>query len=390
MELKLITILSIIFDTLAFFLIIFLLIVKTERKQGNILLAIFLFFYALDSNADLVSKFIYPESISLGLFVSNQIFLLMPFLYLFFLSSIYKDFKLTYKSLLHAIPFIVFTILCFYSILGKEMKGVLTEQEISVFFNGPVVKVIYISLHLQVLAYFIAIFYNLFVYKLKLRENFSNSDFGNYKWLNQLWLILLIENLVSIVKNISYFARWPHTELLFNIVMVNIVLFIGWLMIKALLNPGLFSGIYTDVQLVKNLVNASDMDPLHAKFMNNDLSSEEIQFAESLEQYMIDEEPFLDSGLTMAELAEQLNMSSKALSIFINHKLGKHFFDFVNEFRIRKAQELLENTGNSDMTVLEILYQVGFNSKSSFNTLFRKHTGLTPTEYRKRAWRSAA
>lgn len=67
----------------------------------------------------------------------------------------------------------------------------------------------------------------------------------------------------------------------------------------------------------------------------------------------------------------------------IDHIMGLHLFDFVNEYRINYAKELLLDQKRQDLTVLEILYDAGFNSKSSFNTEFKKRTGVTPTEYRK-------
>jgi AraC-like DNA-binding protein len=54
----------------------------------------------------------------------------------------------------------------------------------------------------------------------------------------------------------------------------------------------------------------------------------------------------------------------------------------VNEYRIQKAMNILKDKSKNDLTVLEILYEVGFNSKSSFNTSFKKYTNLTPTAYR--------
>jgi len=66
----------------------------------------------------------------------------------------------------------------------------------------------------------------------------------------------------------------------------------------------------------------------------------------------------------------------------INHHMNQHFFDFVNEYRIQKAMKILKNNSKNHLTILEILYEVGFNSKSSFNTSFKKHTGLTPTAFR--------
>jgi len=82
---------------------------------------------------------------------------------------------------------------------------------------------------------------------------------------------------------------------------------------------------------------------------------------------------------------KQINVPSRDLSIAINHNLNKHFFDFVNEYRIKKAMEIFKNTTDEKLTVLEVLYEVGFNSKSSFNTAFKKFTGTTPSEYRKSA-----
>ena len=70
------------------------------------------------------------------------------------------------------------------------------------------------------------------------------------------------------------------------------------------------------------------------------------------------------------------------LSVLINQDLNQHFFDFVNEYRIKKAMSILGDTTKYHLTVLKILYDVGFNSKSSFNTAFKKHTGTTPTQYR--------
>ncbi|MFC2101528.1 helix-turn-helix domain-containing protein [Bacteroidota bacterium] len=65
-----------------------------------------------------------------------------------------------------------------------------------------------------------------------------------------------------------------------------------------------------------------------------------------------------------------------------NHDLNQHFFDFGNGYRIRKAMEMFVDPGKKEVTVLEILYDIGFNSKSSFNTAFKKYTQLIPAECR--------
>ena len=109
------------------------------------------------------------------------------------------------------------------------------------------------------------------------------------------------------------------------------------------------------------------------------------EIVQKLENHMKVNEPFMDSSLSVYDLANQINVSSRELSNAINHNLNKHFFDYVNEYRIKKAMQLFQQTTDEKLTVLEVLYDVGFNSKSSFNTAFKKFTGQTPSEYRKSA-----
>ena len=104
-----------------------------------------------------------------------------------------------------------------------------------------------------------------------------------------------------------------------------------------------------------------------------------------LKSHMEVHEPYLDSNLSIYNLAKQLGVPVRELSIGINHTLDKHFFDFINEYRIKKAMDLIRNSEDEKLTILEVLYEVGFNSKSSFNTAFKKHTGITPTEFNKSA-----
>ena len=98
---------------------------------------------------------------------------------------------------------------------------------------------------------------------------------------------------------------------------------------------------------------------------------------------MKEKEPFLDSSLTIQDLANQMNVNVRDISVLINQTMGQHFFDFINQYRIEKAKSILKNPEKKNLTVLEILYEVGFNSKSSFNTAFKNYTNLTPTQYRK-------
>ena len=87
----------------------------------------------------------------------------------------------------------------------------------------------------------------------------------------------------------------------------------------------------------------------------------------------------LDPALSIKSVADKVELPIKQVSSLINSYLGKHFFDFVNEYRVVKATELLRN---NDLTTQQVMYDVGFNSKSSFHTAFKKQTNQTPTAYR--------
>ncbi|MEO1546357.1 MAG: AraC family transcriptional regulator [Bacteroidota bacterium] len=100
---------------------------------------------------------------------------------------------------------------------------------------------------------------------------------------------------------------------------------------------------------------------------------------EKLRAYMSQKKPYLDDTLTLQKLSQQTDIPKKQLSFLLNRIMGKHFFEFVNAYRIEEATNLLSN---QKLNIKQIMYAVGFNSKSSFNTAFKKHADCTPTAYR--------
>lgn len=103
-----------------------------------------------------------------------------------------------------------------------------------------------------------------------------------------------------------------------------------------------------------------------------------------LEAIMHAEKPFLDPGFSLPALSKRLGASTHHLSQILNEELKQSFFDFLGAYRIQEAQRLLADEGNSYIKIEEIGQMVGYNSKSAFNTAFRKITGSTPSEYRKK------
>lgn len=119
------------------------------------------------------------------------------------------------------------------------------------------------------------------------------------------------------------------------------------------------------------------------KYSGSNLSEEEAdRLNTDLQNFMKEQQPYLNPNLTLQSLAQEIKTSSHYLSQVINQYHQKNFPDFINSFRIEAAKRMiLEN----ELLKLEAIgYECGFNTKSTFNHTFKKFTGLTPGEYRKK------
>lgn len=110
---------------------------------------------------------------------------------------------------------------------------------------------------------------------------------------------------------------------------------------------------------------------------------------QELTHLMETEKPYLDSELNLVKLADALDVSGHQLSYAINTGFGENFFYFTNKYRVQRAQELLTDPAYAHLTILAIGFESGFNSKTAFNTTFKKITGHTPSEYRKNTFQLA-
>jgi AraC-like DNA-binding protein/Tfp pilus assembly protein PilF len=121
------------------------------------------------------------------------------------------------------------------------------------------------------------------------------------------------------------------------------------------------------------------------KYEKSNLSEEEAdRYLKALLAHMEKAKPYLDMELTLGGLAGKLNIPAKSLSQVINEKLGKNFCDFVSQYRLEAAKQLLLTTDEAEWSMIDIAFEAGFNSKTSFNTLFKKHFGVKPSEFRRR------
>jgi len=299
----------------------------------------------------------------------------MPSFYLYVMAACYSDFRLQWKHLVHLLPFIITNLLFIPRIYIGIDEG---------SFIGPLnqmseIYFIQILIEFQYVFYIVSVFLILKKYKEIYLENYTNPGTSTYKWLFQMTCVFLAAHSIVALKNIIRYSDFREVFLWANVLVGTIALFITcWFIMKALKHPELFRGINSKLRLTKDILPDVEEKSESAN-EQNDLISRQIT---ELKRYMTEKEPFLDPSLTIQELSNQINIQVRDLSILINHHMDQHFFDFVNEYRIQKAMNILKDQSKSQLTVLEILYEVGFNSKSSFNTSFKKYTSLTPTAYR--------
>jgi TolB-like protein/AraC-like DNA-binding protein/Tfp pilus assembly protein PilF len=123
----------------------------------------------------------------------------------------------------------------------------------------------------------------------------------------------------------------------------------------------------------------SRIQPEKALLQENEIRS----FQSLLLDYMTDETPYLETDLSLRSLANQLNILPNKLSWLLNNCIGKNFNEFINHYRIEAFKILAKDPSNANITIIGLANDCGFNSKTVFNTYFKKETGLTPKEFLK-------
>lgn len=339
----------------------FLFTVKAKNKLSNRLFAFYLLVIAFDLIGLFTSKTLeYPTIQNLK---TSSCLLQLPLFYLYVLTVCYTNFKLKYKHLIHTLPFFLFLVI--FSITTISGNSVLLYE---------------IIVEVQFFTYMFFVFVALNKYRTVYLENYSNASYVAYKWLFQIAIFSCIAHAFVITR--WYLSNSIYQEYVLNInilISLSVLCITIFFVLKALYQPELFTGVNSNIEPLSTSLEKK------TKKLVTQKTETESESLKTLATFMNDEKPYLDFDLTLQKLAFQIGSSERELSLLINHHLGKHFFDFVNEYRINDAKKLLEDPTKKDLTIQEILYTVGFNSKSSFYTAFKKVTNQTPTTYRKRA-----
>jgi AraC-like DNA-binding protein len=301
------------------------------------------------------------------------ILLLGPILYFYTLSTIYKDFRFKSRHLIHILPFFVFTslYLIYFYTLPVEKK-ILIEQSI-INQSLPVSFYIVVTAFYFHIGLYIAIsIQTIFFYRKQVKQTFSNLQKINLNWLLFLLLSVIIILLISFSQVVIALIIDKETiELALLVVTIFLFVFVNSIVFKGLKQPSIFSGIS---------YKESHSKPKNYKEKLEKAEVEKI--ANDLVRVMQEDKPYLNAELNLDNLAEILAISPKKMSHTINEHFSKNFFEFINAYRITEAEKIIKESKDPGLTILEIMYLSGFNSKSSFNTTFKRTTGFTPSAYR--------
>ncbi|MFT5296058.1 MAG: AraC-like DNA-binding protein [Colwellia sp.] len=355
----------------------FLLNLKVGNKLANRMLALYLLASALDISNFIFASF-YQDHANLNMLRSNSAFLVAPFLYAYVKSVLFSDFKLKPIHLFHCLPFVIACLVLVPNFFSVNAEG---KQAYYDNFNNLAENIfILYFIYIQVGMYIVAIFKVLNRQKKVIIENYSDEHHLTIRWLTQFLCLFSLIYLFALARILYTFSTYKNIETILTLVMMfSIFINICWIFWQALNNPQLFVGVNSKIEVLSDKNNIEgDSNNLkdNDRTTNDDLITK-------LESYMALNKPFLDPSLSIDLLAKQIEIPSIELSMLINRKIGQHFFDFVNAHRINFAADMLSDKNNQKKTVMEILYEAGFNSKSSFNTAFKKHKKVTPSQYRK-------
>ena len=309
-------------------------------------------------------------------FLFNNILeiLIGPLLFLY-IKSIFQNKKelIIKKNYTHFLPvglyFVLVSIPFLLSILNrKEIFNYL--KSINKYHNE-----ISIAMMLYLLIYTFWSYRIFNKYRKAIKLHFSTIQKSNFKWIKLMLVGILLISCFDLITGIYEIYIQPsgfQTKYITVTLIIILLIYLSYFGIKQ-----------TTILLPDFLVNT--ISESKQKQLNNRLSSfkknELSNLKASLESSMKVDKMHLDENLTLNKLATKLSISDKHLSAFLNQHLNITFYDYVNSYRITSVIDKLKSKEYKNITLLGIAYESGFKSKTSFNRIFKKETGLSPSAY---------
>ena len=380
----------------------FLLFLSGIGTVQGILLALLLYFHPRSDKSVTIFLALYITSLSISatiplierlvtwqksFFVEPFPLLAGPLLYLYIRS--FKE-RLGWKKVVpHLISFFAFFILTFWFFKYMSARFPHSMEVPAEALRDPYAVALGSFRIAQLVLYYILSRRALSGYRRSIRQLFSETSRIDLAWIK--WLIngLLFLVLISIITY-SFMLQYPQHFDLFQMIQVAILApYIYLATYKGITQPSLWqvqAGTSKE-QLQKEIREADEFDMQQnsekSKVAKAILNNEKIKQVVAKILFLMEvEKLYLETELTLQELADRVGAPAYQISQAINEGLNKNFYDLINAYRVDEAKQLLLNPTNSNFTILSVAFEAGFNSKTTFNTVFKKFTGLTPSDFR--------
>lgn len=311
-----------------------------------------------------------------------------PYLYLYTTYLVERKVRFEYKDLLHFLPFVIVT--AFYFAFFKE---VVDFNDVNYFQNDHFlwVRVLYGLIFMASIgAYTVLTYVKLWRFRQDMAANFSYwTRQLRLMWLNfipALFVLLFLIYFITGAINAFSFRQVFDVSALSHIGLTIIAFAISYYGVRQM---SLFRPVYVKVDEERPVTKeeneeaTEDGETTEKKTKARFTDEEALALIAKLNRHMEQERPYINPELTLYDLSSQLNLSKNELTDLLNNHIGKNFFAFVNEFRLNAVIRKFENPDFGHYTIIAIAYDCGFNSKSTFNSIFKQHTGQTPSEYKK-------
>lgn len=364
------------YQALLFALLLFLFSNKNNRSKRILgyymLINLFMYTYLFFYYSGFYNLILIPYY-----FIIPIVLLIQPFFFFYIKSLTTPHFKCTYKQFIHFLPSLVFLImnLSLYSFLSYNEKielmsfSVNSDNQILNFLFQMHLKGYHLILSIQAIIYIFFIIRAIYKYKKQMPSNFSNFEDINLNWLIVLLVFYLtistLQESLGYIDNLFYD---PEARILYNLFMISTLAFIG------------ISGLRQKEIFTREIVieNKSEAVKYEKSALKDDVRKELIL---KLKKHLEEDKPYLNNDLKLDDIAKKLETNRQYLSQIINETYDQNFFTLINSYRVNEVKKLFFNKKHKQLSIMGVANLVGFNSKSTFNTLFKKFTGKTPSQF---------
>jgi AraC-like DNA-binding protein len=379
-----------------------------ENRNANRILTVFMLFcsFGMGFYAYLSSGFYrhFPHLVTMP---ETIIYVFPPLLFFYIKALTSRGFRITGKQWLHFVPAVLVFIYFIPLLLKSGAEKILFFEE--AYGNSALLyHVLMLGRILQISIYIILGIRLLKIHALNVKESFSNVDKVNLSWMRHLLYGFLMIWIAVVALHSLLSPELLLAKMDDAVIFLLLALFVFTIGYRGMSQPEIFSDIpensenkiETDSpvnvstgEVIKTNADAIQTPPSTTpaptptgkKYERTGLSPEN---AEALHQrlldFMIQQRPYLEPDLTLAQLAGALAVPSHHLSQVLNEKLNQNFFKFINSYRLEEAKQKLSHTEFNKEKLLKIAFDVGFNSLSTFNRVFKELTKVSPSEYRRR------